>query len=364
MLEKFPFFDPDVDDEKVISLSSILHDGVDLIKERIDHLKKQTSSKNADKARKAMKALNAIDAVSKRSHTAGAASVDPMAWISTLPKSRHRLLTLRTASRLAIGLANGVIENAGITLHRRYGRPMIPGSSLKGVALRAGKRLGFGAADMERIFGREPGEESALAGCVGFLDAFSARSDAKIELDIVNPHYPKYYSGKGNQDAEDTENPIPNFFPAVGRGTEFRFILICTTRRISAEEAARTLDLAAQALVEALTTSGIGAKTGSGYGWFEKIQSLQSGPTAAGSDIFSLEVLNKWKGKGHNKDNFRVMLPELSKCQNTEALEDALPEIVGLQHWRQFRRNHPYWQSFASHPDGRNILDRIRIKLK
>ena len=56
-------------------------------------------------------------------------------WLDALISSaRLRRFQLWTDQRLALGLANGVLENAGLDLHRFWGTPEISGSKLKGVA--------------------------------------------------------------------------------------------------------------------------------------------------------------------------------------------------------------------------------------
>ena len=52
-----------------------------------------------------------------------------------LPDSRT--FTTKLCSRLIVNSAGGVLENAGLSLHRNLGYPFIPGSAVKGVARHA-----------------------------------------------------------------------------------------------------------------------------------------------------------------------------------------------------------------------------------
>lgn len=122
----------------------------------------------------------------------------------------------------------------------------------------------------------------SLAGCLSFLPAMPV-GNAAIVTDVLTPHHQKYY-GSDNEDqdsATDDENPIPIFFPAVSKGTTYRFTVTHTAMPNSSD----SLSLASTWLLAALTTLGIGAKTNAGYGWFspdenatvshEKLQSIR-----------------------------------------------------------------------------------------
>lgn len=83
-----------------------------------------------------------------------------------------------------------------------------------------------------------------------------------LELDVVTCHHREYYSGK-KPVALDNEEPNPVVFPTVAAGITFVFAV-----------QARDPDVAkfARACLRlALTTFGAGAKTATGYGWFEDV---------------------------------------------------------------------------------------------
>ncbi len=204
----------------------------------------------------------------------------------------HRIVFGRLESRLAINLSDSLIQNAGICLDRFFGVPYIPGSAVKGVCrhialgeLRSG---GMSLADFQDIFGTadtdfsERGELASFRnghdgnavigdkkGCVDFLAAYP-RSEAKLVVDLTNVHYPAYYKS-GNIGDLSEEKPLPNPFPVVEAGAEFAFCVAINSMGGRLESDSRRnslLDATAGLLRRAISESGLGAKTGAGYGWF------------------------------------------------------------------------------------------------
>ena len=187
--------------------------------------------------------------------------------------TQHIILTTKT--RLIVGLSGAAsIFETGITLHPYYGFPVIPGSALKGITrhfCEECKKSEIDKATVLRIFGGKDQEGRNLEGDVVFYDAWPeewpARSGNKLpllELDIINPHYKEYYAEKNQSLPADNQDPNPIKFLTVKKGIKFRFAV-----RRSAKSRDDTLSILALRLVnEALTTVGIGAKTGSSYGYF------------------------------------------------------------------------------------------------
>ncbi|MFN0069707.1 MAG: type III-B CRISPR module RAMP protein Cmr6 [Limisphaerales bacterium] len=189
--------------------------------------------------------------------------------------------------RLAINLADGLIQNTGISLDRLFGLPFIPGSAIKGVcrhtaleelkAAPAGPRTEifmrfravFGTADNDfengelRPFRQMLGDfPENQKGAVAFLPAYPV-NEARVVVDLTNVHHPEYYR-TGRPEDLSVERPLPNPFPAVETGAQFAFCLVLNG--ISEEPA--LLPAAVRWLETALTVRGLGAKTASGYGWF------------------------------------------------------------------------------------------------
>lgn len=168
-----------------------------------------------------------------------------------------------------LGMVNPL--EANLVLHHIGGFPYIPGSSIKG-ALRAYAELTLGVAprppqarardfseterDLLAVFGAQD-----RAGQVVFFDAFPDLDQVKLELDVINVHYPDYYQRE--QAPTDWQNPVPVLFLAVGRDTRFAFAV-----------ASRDAGLAKRALgwlQGALQTTGLGGKTSAGYGYFQPL---------------------------------------------------------------------------------------------
>jgi CRISPR type III-B/RAMP module RAMP protein Cmr6 len=188
---------------------------------------------------------------------------------------RARITVGQLEGRLAINLADGLIQNAGISLDRLFGLPFIPGSAVKGTTRHAAMRE-IKAAEGElkktllerfcRIFGTAESDALGSAtnqkGAIAFLPAYPL-SDARVVVDVTTVHYPEYYrSGRAEDLAK--EKPRPNPFPVVEAGAQFGFCLVLN----GVSEDPVLLEQASQWLEAALTIEGIGAKTAAGYGWF------------------------------------------------------------------------------------------------
>ncbi|BAM01346.1 MULTISPECIES: type III-B CRISPR module RAMP protein Cmr6 [Caldilinea] len=210
---------------------------------------------------------------------------------------------LKTDWRFIAGLGRKGSLEVGFTFHR-YGFPILPGSSVKGVArawalLQIAEKVGTTelkeldgilsadgdkerkkyedwkakrlpevqklADDFRTIFGT-----TAVAGRAVFFDAIPARKPT-LELDIMNPHYPKYYNGE--EFPTDWQSPVPVYFLTVAANTEFCFAV--GWRGALDEEGRRLHNLAQHWLIGGLTELGAGAKTSAGYGYFLPPQPAQ-----------------------------------------------------------------------------------------
>jgi|YNPMSStandDraft_2_1061718.scaffolds.fasta_scaffold10291_2 CRISPR-associated protein Cmr6 len=201
--------------------------------------------------------------------------------------------SLSLSWRLIIGLGASHPQETSMTLHHIYGIPYIPGSAIKGVTrhwavfkfaeeiskrerkdfekaveeisntLENGKDLsGLKVRDFEfsqliEILGTQEKQ-----GRVIFFDAYPV-GEINLKIDIMNPHYPKYYDGK--EPPADWDSPMPIKFLSL-ENTTFRFYL-ATKVRDDFEK--NLLNKARELLFEALSNFGIGAKTSLGYGLFK-----------------------------------------------------------------------------------------------
>jgi CRISPR-associated protein Cmr6 len=192
-------------------------------------------------------------------------------WQASTRAANAEPFSLRTDWRFVAGLGRKGSLEVGFTFHR-YGFPILPGSSVKGVA-RAYAALVEGRTESDpefvAAFGRIQGkkeEEAARAGGAVFFDAIPAKLP-KLELDIMNPHYPEYYSDVTKRTPPTNwQNPRPVFFLTVAPATEFRFAV--GWRGPFDAEVRRLRSLAEKWLFEGLKNLGAGAKTSAGYGYF------------------------------------------------------------------------------------------------
>ncbi|MBX3733675.1 MAG: type III-B CRISPR module RAMP protein Cmr6 [Verrucomicrobiae bacterium] len=197
--------------------------------------------------------------------------------------------------RLAINLANSLIQNAGICLDRLFGLPYIPGSAVKGACRHAAlaelktassaetpallalfcavfgtSEVDFKTGDLKAFREQDAGRDTDRKGAVSFLPAYPV-NEARIVVDLTNVHYPLYYGGDkkrniapGLSSSLKEEKPQPNPFPAVEVGAQFAFCLVLN----GINDNPALLTHACRWLETALTVRGLGAKTACGYGWF------------------------------------------------------------------------------------------------
>jgi len=183
--------------------------------------------------------------------------------------------TLTTKSRLIVGFGGGSALEVSIKLHFIYGFPYIPSSAIKGVlrAYKILKKVNFDLKEYskyeKKIESGDKGSEEVGAfvrvfgnqqykGDLIILDAIPEKFP-KLEKDIMNPHYPKYYNDK--EPPTDDQNPVPIKFLTVAKGEKFNFYF----KNSQVYKEAFETDLK-QDLIEAFNYLGIGAKTGIGYG--------------------------------------------------------------------------------------------------
>ena len=201
--------------------------------------------------------------------------VDKIINIQTYIADEH--FTLKTSSRLIIGLGSGTVLETSIKLHHIYGVPYIPSSAIKGVlrAYRIWKLANWNEEKFKAVEKRieenkpENSDEEKIIEIFGnqkqkgkliILDAYPTNFEG-FDIDIMNVHYPDYYSNEREpKPPADWQNPNPIIFLTIPKGTEFNFYFKNT--------AFYDKNLK-QDLKEALEYIGIGAKTSLGYGTLE-----------------------------------------------------------------------------------------------
>lgn len=172
--------------------------------------------------------------------------------------------------RMIVGLGGETVLETDLTLHHLYGIPYIPGSALKGLtrAYVAGeeqpsKKEEEDSAEILRIFGSQK-----QAGTILFFDAWPLDGHFSLAVDIMNSHYPKYYSD--GKLPTNTQNPNPVTFLTVEKA---HFVFAVAPRSASKEqEREKHKDDVKKVrtwLQKALQDYGVGGKTSAGYGHFQ-----------------------------------------------------------------------------------------------
>lgn len=291
-------------------------------------------------------------------------------WLHHLPDGVKAVFTLASASRLIVGMANGVLENAGCMLHHRYGFPIIPGSALKGIARDAAAILGISSEQIRRIFGNDVGDSAECQGIVAFLDAWASPKPGQfdLELEVLTPHYQNYYNVAGNREAYDTEPPIPSVFPAVSSGISFEFAMILrksTRGEILGDE---VLGIATVCLKHALLHLGVGAKTAVGYGRFE-VEADERPHIHVSEDLFPKPIISlsdqlraDWKGKSENTFHLKRLIRALAEIEDDAELAMLFDELMPANHLANFYSVTRYWAAFLRE-GGKSLLERMHRTL-
>lgn len=184
---------------------------------------------------------------------------------------------LELSGRLLVGHGVESVHETSMTLHHVYGLPYIPGQALKGVVRNyvignffKDEKTALRDENFCILFGCT--KDSALGhdyqGSLKFFDCFP-KVVPKIEVDIMNPHFTKYYSE--NKPPADYLDPVPVFFLTVAN-TGFTFN-VGYKPAISVklgDMQGENKDIIKNLLTSALTEHGIGAKTAVGYGYFRE----------------------------------------------------------------------------------------------
>lgn len=240
-----------------------------------------------------------------------------------------KTIKLKPEWRMIVGLGNESVYETSMTLHHIYGIPYIPGSAIKGVVrnycinsiynkvglmdmqqiniiekilenFEIEKDRNLDYKDFQDTFTAFNGKKSIKPkedlfnyfndndveiinfqnifgtlrkiGKIIFFDAYPIEPP-KIEIDIMNVHYPNYYGG--NDLPTDCQNPIPVYFLTV-KETPFEFTIGIKARNNNISQDGEAggkypLELAYENMNKALCEHGIGAKTAVGYGYLSEV---------------------------------------------------------------------------------------------
>jgi CRISPR-associated protein Cmr6 len=192
-------------------------------------------------------------------------------------------LVVRPMGAVVTGTGAGGVRNVGIELHGTYGWPVLPGTALKGAAHSFARDETETHDDtVAAVFGAPPsgGDDGlARAGAVTFLDTLPGPGGVAVGEHVLTPHTRGYRIG-GDDDEADADaasgpkppgeylNPVPIPFLVLTDGV-FHIHLVGPQPEVGQ---------AAALLAEALSEIGLGAKTTSGYGYFEIEQNVAGIP--------------------------------------------------------------------------------------
>jgi CRISPR-associated protein Cmr6 len=260
-------------------------------------------------------------------------------WEQTIRAAEAEAFPMQTDWRLIAGLGKKGSLEVGFTFHR-YGFPYLPGSSLKGLARAYGlleialmleavikaKNEKDPISKLDKVLSLEDNKKyndaiqnydpnsdvldiangyrqifgtTETAGKAIFFDAIpSAKFPLRLELDIMNPHYPDYYKDMGVKEPREYptnwQSPIPVQFLTVASNSVFRFAIgwrnSYTDKQENSEKkqvtwigwfkgeqvkkeaspnSPRMIKLARRWLQGGLIDLGVGGKTSAGYGYFK-----------------------------------------------------------------------------------------------
>lgn len=244
---------------------------------------------------------NAVSTYTNRSKPQLSAVVKAkLAWLDrTASQARpdhYRCIRLVADGKLLVGLGRAhILQNIGLAFDHTSGLPLIPGSAVKGVVSTwaawsaAGEALFLDPPQIlknratfrdectilaQRILGDNAETGSTSGGEVIFLGGYP-ETVPTLGLDIVNPHH--------EPDGSDKRSLTPNVFLCLEPTptTIWRLPLLA---RPGSEDPAKLLQVAGDWMIEALTQTGIGAKTAAGYGRFRLLPEAAraAGLTASG----------------------------------------------------------------------------------
>jgi CRISPR-associated protein Cmr6 len=175
--------------------------------------------------------------------------------------------------RVAVGIGAKGATEVGLALHHTWGVPVLPGSSLKGIAALGAHTALEGDEWRRRHDSRlaRPEGPNAFDGLFGdveeqgaviFHDAWWVPTAGNgLSRDVITVHHPDYYQ-KGDEPS-DRENPNPVPF-LTAKGT---FLVVVEAHPSLPDGDARAwLRAAYHCLRIGLERHGVGAKTNAGYG--------------------------------------------------------------------------------------------------
>lgn len=207
-------------------------------------------------------------------------------WTHIMEDRKALRATATLGGPLAVGLGNESPYEIGLTLHRTYGMPVIPGSAIKGACLRAIQSLDESQkATAVKLFG-----STTEAGYAIFHDAWfdpTSVGGQPLAVDTITVHHQAYYQNQGKDGTfpTDFDDPIPVPFVSVKPKASFFFAL-----ELSVLDPA-WMDFAGGMLDYTLKEIGLGGKTNAGYGWFKDVDVVPPPVPQSAHEMFARHQL-------------------------------------------------------------------------
>lgn len=175
----------------------------------------------------------------------------------------------KSQSAFITGMGNPHPVENGFTWHQTLGTPYLTGSSIKGITKAWCEQWlddeDFADEDQQtackRIFGSYKESKENNVGSVIFHDAIPT-APVQLKAEIMTPHYSEYYESA--KAPGDWLSPTPIPFLAVDTNQTFHFMITPRTQQNKQDA-----EICIEWLTDALQYIGAGAKTASGYGYFE-----------------------------------------------------------------------------------------------
>ncbi len=197
--------------------------------------------------------------------------------------SAHRVVRARVQGRLLVDYGRASAHETAVSMHHGFGCPKIPGTALKGVTRDWIANVEDNSTlDVEALFGVGPGSRDAanpsqgLRGRLVFHDALPTDGTFSLAVDVLTPHYGKYY--RGSAPPAEWLSPVPHTFITVVDTTMEWVVALLPAKGGDWQEAGpspselQTLGDVTAALGEALQAVGIGAKRAAGYGRLKVVE--------------------------------------------------------------------------------------------
>ncbi len=209
--------------------------------------------------------------------------VSQMNYCETMRRVGCKVLVFcaELTSPLITGIGQPHPSEVGMVFDHTLGIPYIPASSVKGISRFARNIELLNSPNLQANLEHDKDGEYYFddeeewtqntmifgsqnkRGEVVFLDAYPLNVP-DMHVDIMNPHYVKYYQEGASEAPADNAEPKPIKFLTVKFGTKFVFRVIISKKSSVNETDVKNM------FINALTREGVGAKTAVGYGLFNK----------------------------------------------------------------------------------------------